>query len=557
MTVISLFVESAIKASLVILPALAAVSCLRRQSAALRHWMLSAGIVAAIAVSLLSPVMPAWRLPLDNLPRPRGIAAPASSTAAPAPQSGLLSHRLDVAENGSLPSIKALITIGWLAGTCVSALILLVGLCRLAWIASSARRVTGGRWATAADAVARTYGLSRPVVLLQSDHPALLVTWGFAEAKVILPRTAPDWTDARIHVVLSHEFAHIKRGDWLMQIVAEIARAAFWFNPLMWIACRRLRLESEQATDDVVLHTGIEGPDYAAHLLDLARAFSRHRPWLPAPAIARRSSLERRVSAMLNAHVNRAPISRTARFAVVAALSTVAIAIASAQGVFSSFSGTVFDPLNGFLPGVTMTLTNTQSGAKHEIRSDRTGHFEFVGLPPGSYSLEAILPGFSVLQGTLDLTGRDLQRDVTLKVGQLQETISVRASRGDAGANPAPAPRPRRPAPDKFAEMKACSERASVAGSVGGNLRQPMKLVDVKPLYPAALADAGVGGVFVFAARIGVDGTITDLQTTSGANPDFELAAGNAIRQWQFTPTLLNCVAIEVPMTVRVNFLTP
>ena len=374
---------------------------------------------------------------------------------------------------------------------------------------------------------------------------------------MILPRTAQDWTDARIRVVLSHELAHVKRGDWLIQMVAEIARAGYWFNPVMWAACRQLRQESEQATDDLVLNAGIEGSDYAAHLLELARVFSRHRPWLPAPAIARPSSLERRVSAMLNTRVNRTPITRAARLGIVGALSAIAIAVASAQGAFSTFSGTVFDPLNGYLPGVTMTLTNTQSGAKHEIRSDRTGHFEFVGLPPGAYTLQAILPGFSVLSGTLDLTGRDVQRDVTLKIGQLQETISVRASRGDANASPAAPPKPRRPAPDKSAEMKACSERISSAGSMGGNLRQPSKLVDVKPRYPEALADAGVGGVFEFAARIGVDGTVTDLQTTSGANPDLEQAASTAIRQWEFTPTLLNCVPVEVPMTIRVSFLAP
>lgn len=256
---------------------------------------------------------------------------------------------------------------------------------------------------------------------------------------------------------------------------------------------------------------------------------------------------------MLNARISRAPITRAARLGIVAALSAVAIAVASAQGTFSTFSGTVFDPLNGFLPGVTMTLTNTQSGAKHEIRSDRTGHFEFVGLPPGSYSLQAILPGFSVLTGTLDLTGRDVQRDVTLKIGSLQETITVTASRGDAGSTGTPAIA-RRPAPDKFAAMKTCSENTTPAGSMGGNLRQPMKLVDVKPRYPAATADAGIGGVFVFAARIGVDGTVVDLQPTSGANPDLELAAATAIRQWEFTPTLLNCVPVEVPMTVTVNF---
>ena len=89
---------------------------------------------------------------------------------------------------------------------------------------------------------------------------------------------------------------------------------------------------------------------------------------------------------------------------------------------------------------------------------------------------------------------------------------------------------------------------------MGGTLRQPTKLVDVKPRYPAALADAGTGGVLEFAAVIGTDGMIRDLQAASGANPDLELAAATAIRQWEFTPTLLNCVAIEVPMTITVSF---
>lgn len=257
---------------------------------------------------------------------------------------------------------------------------------------------------------------------------------------------------------------------------------------------------------------------------------------------------------MLKTAVNRSPITRTTRFAIVAALSAVAIAVASAQRAFSTFSGTVFDPLNGDLPGVTMTLTNTQNGAKHEIRSDRAGHFEFVGLPPGSYSLQAILPGFSVLTGTPDLTGRDVQRNVTLKIGELQETSSVWASRADVGQVTAAPPAVRRQAHDTSAAMKACSEKAPSAGSMGGNLGQPSKLVDVKPRYPAPLAEAGTGGVIVFAARIAPDGAVSELQAGPVANPDLALAAASAIRQWEFTPTLLNCVAVEVPMTITVTF---
>jgi beta-lactamase regulating signal transducer with metallopeptidase domain len=555
MSLPGLLVETTVKSSLVVMAALVAMACLRRRSAAVRHWILSAAIIAGMASPVLVPFTPSWHVPLGAIPRPSsiGTTAPLAASRAAA-EAATDANRQHQTARGSVINIAGLASAAWLAGAGASILILLIGLCRLGWVAAAARRVSAGPWAAAADDVAREYGLRRPVVIPQSDHPALLVTWGFVQPKVILPRTAQDWTDARIRVVLAHELAHIKRGDWLIQMLAELARAGYWFNPVMWIACRRLRLESEQATDDVVLQAGIDGSEYAAHLLELARAFARHRPWLPAPAIARPSSLERRVSAMLNSRVNRAPVSRVARLGIVAALSAVAIAIASAQGTFSTFSGTVFDPLNGYLPDVTMTLINTQSGAKHEIRSDRTGHFEFVGLPPGAYSLQAILPGFSVLTGTLDLTGRDVQRDVTLKIGSLEETISVWASRGNASPVTAAPAAVRRQAHDKLEAMKTCSEKTTSAGSMGGNLRQPTKLVDVKPRYPEQLAEAGIGGVFVFAARIGADGMISDLQPTSGTNPDLELAAATAIRQWEFTPTLLNCVAIEVPMKVTVSF---
>ena len=142
---------------------------------------------------------------------------------------------------------------------------------------------------------------STPVVLLESDHPSLLVTWGLTQPKVILPAAAAAWSEERTRVVLTHELAHIRRGDWVVQIAAELLRAVYWFNPLLWIACRRLRLESEHACDDEVMNYGVDGTDYATHLIELARALNHRRyTWFPAPAMARPSSLERRVRAMLN-----------------------------------------------------------------------------------------------------------------------------------------------------------------------------------------------------------------------------------------------------------------
>ena len=114
--------------------------------------------------------------------------------------------------------------------------------------------------------------------------------------------------------MLAHELAHIKRGDWLIQMVAEMARAGYWFNPLVWIACRRLRLESEQATDDVVLHAGIDGSAYArAPAGARTRLLAPAAPGCPPRRSPAPSSLERRVRAMLNNRTNRAPITRAAR----------------------------------------------------------------------------------------------------------------------------------------------------------------------------------------------------------------------------------------------------
>ena len=250
---------------------------------------------------------------------------------------------------------------------------------------------------------------------------------------------------------------------------------------------------------------------------------------------------------MLNARVNRQPATPVARVVTLSALFVLAIAVASAQTAFSSFSGTVFDPLNGLLPGVRMVLTNGQSGAKYEIRSDRTGRFQFIGLPPGQYSLETELAGFMPLRGALQITGQDVQRDVRLQIGSLQETVLVRA--GD----------PRLAVPDTSLRASQPMERRCtpdpVDGGIGGNLRPPTKLVSVAPRYPSNLGAARQGGTVVLDAQIGADGTIRDVRIVSSPHPDFERAAVDAVRQWEFSQTLLNCVAVEVAMRVTVNFI--
>ena len=92
---------------------------------------------------------------------------------------------------------------------------------------------------------------------------------------------------------------------------------------------------------------------------------------------------------MLDPQVTRRPLTRLLRLTIVAVGLALTISIATfAQSKFATVSGTVHDQLGGTIPKVTLSLTHTESGAKHEIKSNETGAFEFIGLPAGNYSLE-------------------------------------------------------------------------------------------------------------------------------------------------------------------------
>src|SRR5207253_7453555 len=119
---------------------------------------------------------------------------------------------------------------------------------------------------------------------------------------VIMPAEADTWPDDRLRIVLLHELAHVKRRDCLTHLLAQLACACYWFNPLVWIAVRRIRTERERACDDLVLACGTEGPDYADELLEIARLMRSERMGLLAGAtlaMAHRAQPEGRLMAIL------------------------------------------------------------------------------------------------------------------------------------------------------------------------------------------------------------------------------------------------------------------
>jgi protein TonB len=88
---------------------------------------------------------------------------------------------------------------------------------------------------------------------------------------------------------------------------------------------------------------------------------------------------------------------------------------------------------------------------------------------------------------------------------------------------------------------------------VGGEIREPKQVRAPQPVYPEIARQAKVQGVVILEATIGKDGRVKDVKVLRPA-PLLDQAAVDAVKQWVYTPTLLNGVPVEVIMTVTVNF---
>jgi TonB family protein len=108
----------------------------------------------------------------------------------------------------------------------------------------------------------------------------------------------------------------------------------------------------------------------------------------------------------------------------------------------------------------------------------------------------------------------------------------------------------------RAANAVAARARVDAPLRIGGNIRPPTKVKDVTPVYPAIAKAANLSGEVTIEATIGSDGKVTDTKVVHSV-PMLDQAALDAVRQWEYMPTLLNGVPVPVTTIVRVNFARP
>jgi len=183
-------------------------------------------------------------------------------------------------------------------------------------------------WIEEAEQLARELRINGCLCFVESAQVSVPLVLHLWRPVIVMPQAAAQWPWGRVRAVLLHELAHIKRNDVHIQTLAQMACAAYWFNPLVWFAANQLRLECERACDDSVLMGGTSGADYATHLYEIARAGSApvSAPFAIGLAV-HRSQLEERFVAILNPRTPR--LTATVLGRVMVALPVLFVALAA------------------------------------------------------------------------------------------------------------------------------------------------------------------------------------------------------------------------------------
>jgi beta-lactamase regulating signal transducer with metallopeptidase domain len=352
------------KTTALLLATWAATKALRNHSASLRHFLHSVTVCAVLILPAASMLLPGLRLavlPAAWPSEPRNSVTAHQSQAQPfdgndsapkvsetvAAKKGIPSRSRVAPAAIAARSYQALIpssaqTIAasqfnwqgmaaliWICGAAVCLMRMLSLKWRLHMLVRRAGQVESIPLTSRLRWLCRDYGIRREVAVVASLELDVPIATGVLNPKIVLSPQSAEWTEARRNAVLCHELAHIKRLDAVTQTLAEIAAVLYWFNPLMWLTVRAMRVERERACDDYVLAFGTAASDYAHELLDIVSTLRRPQP-AAALAMARRSQLEGRVLALLNPRVHHGMISRASGTLLACGVFVVALPLSAA-----------------------------------------------------------------------------------------------------------------------------------------------------------------------------------------------------------------------------------
>ncbi|HUP47990.1 MAG TPA: TonB family protein [Thermoanaerobaculia bacterium] len=582
---------------------------LRRFSAASRHFVLSVALLAPAAAALLVATnggagLRAWLKPAGGGPGVDvlGIAA--------GPAAG------ELAANRSSEAL-CIVAVVWAAG--FIGFIALSGRQWLRWSGVARRATSACDSALLAQFADAARGLMRLPRLALSDTAAEPMVVGLFRPVVLLPRHYAGSLDRReLDTVFAHELEHIRRRDNLTAAIHEGVCALFWFEPLHWMARRRLLDLRERACDERVLDLGCAA---AAYLAALAK--SSHAS-MESPAIACMSGfhIRERMESIMSHASNRArfaPERSVRATALLAALAVAAAfvlvspapslaAAAAAEEVIRSFDVQLRPGVNGrVLVEVTITgadgqnvmsakstveagqpvrLSTTHGSRTYEVDVSATaagGGLAVLEVIEGRkvvYRTSRTLPAqpeprsvaskappitlqlkdadvHDVIRTFSQLTGQRITADPSV---QGKVTIHAIDTPWDMALmrslHPIGLTLQRAGDELRVVPLPERQSRPIEDGyvRVGEGIKPPELLARVAPIYTPEAKAARVSGIVIIRAMIDETGVVRGVEVLKPLPFGLSEAAALAVRQWVFAPALIDGKPVSVVYNVTINF---
>jgi len=528
---------------------------LRRHSAAARHLLWTIALLVLPLLPGLALFLP--DLPVDSTP-PAALLLSITVTATPAPNSSnalnSALHATPAPWHPTLPQI-------WALGTALM-------LAQLAYALFALARL---RRACPV--------LSNHPLILQSAPGTMPLTFGFLRPVILLPADAASWpADRRDHVIL-HELAHIRRHDFAVQLLARIALAAFWWQPLAWFAWGRLLTERETAADDIVLNDGVQPSLYASHLLAVAAA-SRSPTF--AIGMARTLPLESRLQAILSPATDRRPPDRlTIAIALVGCVAALTpLAALRAQGPVpallaqaaqeyrehrSAAALTLYRqalPLLGNEPAAAPAILALGVDALHRKSYDEA-YLLFDRLPLADPNLSTRARLWQGL--TLEFKGDPVsaeplfQQAITQANAPTNDLITaldlyVRFLSSLPGRTPDVNKYVAQASALRQSTRRSPPSTSSTAVRIGGDVLAPKLLAKVEPTYSEEARTAKLSGTAVLSIEVDASGLPQNINVLRSPGLGLDAEAVAAVAQWRFQPGTRNGTPVNVLATVEVNF---
>jgi len=202
----------------------------------------------------------------------------------------------------------------------------------------------------------------------------------------------------------------------------------------------------------------------------------------------------------------------------------------------ATIAGSVFDPSGTAIPTAQASLYNPDTAARQELTTTPEGKFAFGNLTPGWYRLNIEKPGFASLYREFNVAqNSDVHRGLTLRVA---------APRDKQLANPQ----------DQPAHVAGAHPLDPELIRVGGKVQQEKLIAKIQPQYPASAKSAGLQGTVELEVVISKEGFPEDIRVVSSPGDDLTESALEAVRQWRYSPTLLNGQPVGIITAVIVNY---